>query len=65
MAVIKFRSEEYKAAVAALNDQRNELADFMEAEVQYWGKGNVPESDEYLRLNRAVIDAEEKLRNTR
>jgi hypothetical protein len=46
-----------QAALATYRAARRELEEFGEREIARWGRGNVPESDEYLRLNQAVLDA--------
>jgi hypothetical protein len=50
--------ESKKAAVQKYKAAKQALAAHMDAGVQKHGKRNVPESDEYRRLNKAVADAE-------
>lgn len=47
-----------KAANDKLREARRQLEEFGEQQIKIHGKGNVPESPEYHRLNQAVIDAE-------
>jgi hypothetical protein len=47
-----------KAAVQRLKQARAELDEPAAEEIAQYGRGNVPETDEFLRRNRAVVEAE-------